>query len=163
MLEVLRPLDINLMRIEFREKFIGVLLLHFVKTDRNNKVQSTLKILDLCLLGSWRSHWQVHENDGLTVGIIAAVRLAEWRWLGRRRRQAISIWLAVRSEGLHWSNRRLLGSQTGASTPIRPIAIDLRIIFNSARSFCFWVLQPCRPLVGLVLTMWSYNLDENFY
>ncbi len=65
---------------------------------------------------------------------------------------------AVRSGDLYWSDRWHRCGQTGRSIPVRPIDIDSRVTFNSAKSFVFLVLQPFTPpLLELVLTVRSYT------
>ncbi len=88
--------------------------MHFVNTERINKVVIYFKSSSICVSSGF---------GGLT-GITLAVRPAASNGQtggGSRRRELIQ---AVRQELLPRSDRRYLGGQTSASTSVRPQSIE---------------------------------------
>mgnify|MGYP003703195011 CR=1 FL=1 len=86
--------------------------------------------------------WQFNRQDtGGQTGGIAAVRPAvgsgDCGYFG-----------VVRPGNLLWSDRQHWRGQTGRLTPVRPIDIDSRVTFNSAKSFHFWIIQSFNPYSG---------------
>jgi hypothetical protein len=95
---------------------------HFVNTERSNKVVIYFKSSSICVSPGF---------DGLTDDSPAVGPTARQR-SDRRRRQARQATSAVRPVDLYRSDRRHLLGQTGRSISVRPISVE----FDGNFYFC---------------------------
>lgn len=143
----LKPPGNDCVRVEFTKK-LGfriysifsreVLLLHSVNTNRSNKGQAIFEISSICVfLGRRSNQWNIDiQTDG-----IVPVRPVNPPQSNRRWRQEEATQRADRPIDIYQLDRQYRHGQTGARPMVRLISINLRVNFNSVKSFGFWVHQ----------------------